>query len=173
MPTYPLSLPNELNVKKAYLRKIHAVARTQSPFTFVSQKQIHAGEKWILDLTFAPISGTVSTLTAWLTATYYTIGQQRSTGGVNYECTTGHTSGTFQTDFDAGKWKRIEVFAAIGFFQDLQGLEGTISLDLSAFDQSVSGETTVSFQLTGNAAPGYHSNGGLWYFDNLQLEEAL
>lgn len=46
----------------------------------------------------------VGTVTAWVTATAYVIGDLRSNGGTNYYCTTAHTSGTFATDLAAGKW---------------------------------------------------------------------
>lgn len=174
MPTYPLSLPSELKPTDFYLRREHKVARTYGEFSFAVQTQVHAGIRWVLDLSFAPISDQVSSLTAWATATAYTAGQQRSTGGVNYECLTNHTSGTFSTDFAAGKWKRIEVFAAIGFYQDLQGKEGSVSLDLSDYDASVSGETTTSFQLAeGKDMPGWKKKEGIYYFDPLNLEEVI
>ena len=41
------------------------------------------------------LTGAVS---AWATATGYTVGNLRSNGGVNYYCTTDHTSGVFATD---------------------------------------------------------------------------
>lgn len=45
-----------------------------------------------------------STPAAWATTTAYAVGDLRSNGGVNYYCTTAHTSGTFATDLAAGKW---------------------------------------------------------------------
>lgn len=45
-----------------------------------------------------------STPSAWVTTTAYVVGDLRSNGGVNYYCTTAHTSGTFATDLAAGKW---------------------------------------------------------------------
>jgi len=47
---------------------------------------------------------TTGTVTAWVTATAYVVGDLRSNGGTNYYCTTAHTSGTFATDLAAGKW---------------------------------------------------------------------
>lgn len=41
---------------------------------------------------------------AWVTATAYVIGDLRAQGGVNYYCTTAHTSGTFATDLANGNW---------------------------------------------------------------------
>lgn len=46
----------------------------------------------------------VSGVSAWVTGTAYTVGNLRSNGGVNYYCTTDHTSGVFATDLAAGKW---------------------------------------------------------------------
>lgn len=43
-------------------------------------------------------------VSAWLTATAYTVGDLRSESGTKYYCTTAHTSGTFATDLAAGKW---------------------------------------------------------------------
>lgn len=47
------------------------------------------------------VTGAVS---AWATATGYTVGNLRSNGGVNYYCTTDHTSGVFATDLASGYW---------------------------------------------------------------------
>lgn len=47
------------------------------------------------------------TVTAWLTTTAYTVGQLRSNGGVNYYCTTAHTSGVFATDLSSGYWHAL------------------------------------------------------------------
>lgn len=44
---------------------------------------------------------------AWVTLTAYAVGDLRSNGGVNYYCTTAHTSGTFATDLAAGKWHAL------------------------------------------------------------------
>lgn len=46
----------------------------------------------------------VSSVSAWVTATAYVIGDLRSNGGTNYYCTTAHTSGTFATDLANGYW---------------------------------------------------------------------
>tara|TARA_S200002703_G_scaffold61685_1_gene53583 strand:- start:7194 stop:7718 length:525 start_codon:yes stop_codon:yes gene_type:complete len=174
MPTYPLSIPSELKVRSHYLRKQHAVGVSESPFDYEQQVYVHDGERYLLDLTFAPVSGAESSLTAWVTATAYVIGDQRSTGGVNYECLSNHTSGTFQTDYDAGNWKRIEIHAAIGFYQDIQGMEGTISINISGYDKSVSGDTSITFRLAKGGAPGYRQSiNGIWEFDSLQLAEVV
>lgn len=44
------------------------------------------------------------TVTAWLTATAYAVGDIRSNAGTNYYCATAHTSGVFATDLAAVKW---------------------------------------------------------------------
>lgn len=41
---------------------------------------------------------------AWVTATAYSVGDLRAQGGINYYCTTAHTSGTFATDLSNGLW---------------------------------------------------------------------
>lgn len=46
----------------------------------------------------------IATPSAWVTATAYVVGDLRANGGVNYYCTTAHTSGTFATDLAAGRW---------------------------------------------------------------------
>ena len=45
-----------------------------------------------------------STVTTWLTATAYAVGNFVSNGGSNYYCLVAHTSGTFATDLAAGNW---------------------------------------------------------------------
>lgn len=50
----------------------------------------------------------VSGVSAWVTGTAYTVGNLRSNGGVNYYCTTDHTSGVFATDLAAGKWYALD-----------------------------------------------------------------
>lgn len=47
------------------------------------------------------LTGAVS---AWATTTAYTVGTLRSNGGINYYCTTDHTSGVFATDLANGYW---------------------------------------------------------------------
>jgi hypothetical protein len=44
------------------------------------------------------------TVTGWLTATVYAVGDIRSQAGVNYYCRTAHTSNVFATDLAASKW---------------------------------------------------------------------
>lgn len=46
----------------------------------------------------------VSGVTGWVTTTAYVVGDLRSNGGINYYCTTAHTSGTFATDLASGYW---------------------------------------------------------------------
>jgi hypothetical protein len=46
-----------------------------------------------------------TTHTAWVTSTAYVVGNNVSSGGVNYNCLVSHTSGTFATDLLAGKWQ--------------------------------------------------------------------
>ena len=176
MPTYPLTLPTELEPTSGYLRKQHTVARSNSPFTYQSQTFEHAGERWLIDLEFAPVNNIVSSLTAWAVLTVYVTGDKRSTGGVNYEALSNHTSdaSSFQTDYDAGKWKRIEIYAAIGFYQDIKGLLGSFNLDVSPYDESVSGDTTKTFELVANQKPGWKKNkGNIYTFDKLICQEAL
>ncbi len=43
-------------------------------------------------------------LPVWVTGTVYAVGDKRSSGGVNYNCLTAHTSGVFATDLAAVKW---------------------------------------------------------------------
>jgi hypothetical protein len=41
---------------------------------------------------------------AWVTSTAYSVGDYVSQGGSTYICKSAHTSGTWDTDFAAGKW---------------------------------------------------------------------
>ena len=43
----------------------------------------------------------------WLTTTAYVVGSLVSNGGYRYRCLTAHTSGTFATDWAAGKWRLV------------------------------------------------------------------
>ncbi len=47
-----------------------------------------------------------ATITDWVTATVYTVGQYVQYTGVLYKCTVGHTSGVFATDL-ATKWLKM------------------------------------------------------------------
>ena len=49
----------------------------------------------------------IGTVTAWLTATSYTLGAYVTQGGFTYKCLEAHTSGTFATDLAADKWIKI------------------------------------------------------------------
>lgn len=63
---------------------------------------------------------------------------------------------------------------AIGFFLDIQGLEGTISIDISDYDKGESGDTTITFRLAQDSKPGWRQGvAGVWRFDNLQLAEVV
>jgi hypothetical protein len=44
------------------------------------------------------------TVTGWVTATGYIVGDIRSNAGTNYYCAIAHTSGVFATDLGAGRW---------------------------------------------------------------------
>lgn len=46
----------------------------------------------------------IGTVTAWLTATAYVVGNYVTNGGFTYKCLVNHTSGTFATDLAANKW---------------------------------------------------------------------
>jgi hypothetical protein len=47
---------------------------------------------------------TVATPAAWATGNIYAVGNYVSSGGTTYYCVTAHTSGTFDTDLNAGRW---------------------------------------------------------------------
>lgn len=125
MPTYPLTIPSELKVRSHYLRKQHAVGVSESPFDYQQQVFVHDGERYLLDLTFAPVA-----------------------------------------DADAA--------AVITFYQNIQGMEGTFSINISGYDKSVSGDTSITFRLAKGGAPGYRQSiNGIWEFDSLQLAEVV
>ncbi len=57
---------------------------------------------------------------AWVTATYYKIGQSVNPGGAVYTCIVSHVSGLFATDLANGFWKLEAIFQAGqvgGYFQ--------------------------------------------------------
>jgi hypothetical protein len=58
--------------------------------------------RWTGNFT-APTSA-YGSISAWLTATAYVVGDLVSNGGTDYYCLVGHTSGTFATDLAAGYW---------------------------------------------------------------------
>lgn len=49
----------------------------------------------------------VSSVSAWVTATAYVVGDLRSNGGTNYYCEVAHTSGVFATDLASGYWHAL------------------------------------------------------------------
>ena len=127
MPSYPLTIPAELKPKTVKLTKEHNAARSTSPHSFVSQTYVHSGERWLLELTFAPVPD--------------------DAGAVN----------------------------AVQFYQDLQGLEGSFNFDISPYDEGVSGDSTVAFELMdSNPLAGWmKGEGGNYFFDKLTCQEAL
>lgn len=90
------------------------------------------------DVTIAPsaVTGTGITLTAtapaWVTATYYQIGNSVLQGGLIYNCIVAHTSGTFATDLAAGDWQQVNIFNAlhIGSTWQLADLQGSTYLEV-------------------------------------------
>ncbi len=52
----------------------------------------------------ALIASTFTPRGTWLTATAYIVGDLVQNGTASYVCATEHTSGTFNTDYSAGKW---------------------------------------------------------------------
>jgi hypothetical protein len=58
--------------------------------------------------TGAPV--TVATPGAWATGNIYSVGNYVREDNVTYYCKTAHTSGTFDTDLDAGRWVAQTIF---------------------------------------------------------------
>jgi hypothetical protein len=85
--------------------KTSAKATRVIPFSF-STTQTYALEFGDQYIRFYTQGGQLltGTVTAWVTATVYTVGDIRSNGGINYYCQTAHTSGTFATDLAALRW---------------------------------------------------------------------
>jgi len=50
----------------------------------------------------------------WVTATAYSPSDIVQTGGSSYICVTAHTSGTFNTDYSAGKWQDFAIKGSTG-----------------------------------------------------------
>ena len=90
-----------------YIGSVKTVAKKTRliPFSFSTEQTyvLEFGDQYVRIYTDGGqlLDGTV---TAWVTATAYTVGQIRSNGGTNYYCKTAHTSGTFATDLAANKW---------------------------------------------------------------------
>ena len=90
-----------------YIGSVKTVAKKTRliPFSFSTEQTyvLEFGDQYVRIYTNGGqlLDGTV---TAWVTATAYTVGQIRSNGGTNYYCKTAHTSGTFATDLAANKW---------------------------------------------------------------------
>ena len=85
--------------------KTSAKATRLIPFAY-STTQTYALEFGDLYIRFYTQGGQLltGTVTAWLTATAYIVGDIRSEAGTNYYCATAHTSGVFATDLAAVKW---------------------------------------------------------------------
>jgi len=58
--------------------------------------------------------GLTASAPAWVTGNYYTPANSVLQGGVIYNCTQIHTSGTFATDLANGLWTAVNIFAASG-----------------------------------------------------------
>lgn len=58
----------------------------------------------------ALINVTTSDLTAWATSTSYVVGNFVQQNDLAYYCVEAHTSGTFATDLEAGKWVRQDIY---------------------------------------------------------------
>ena len=106
-----------------WLPLVEGPAITRPGTVFVSEVKDSADRTWLVRFEFSSADSymlefgdgyirffydraqvVVSGLSAWLTATVYAVGDLRAQGGVNYYCTTAHTSGVFATDLAAGKW---------------------------------------------------------------------
>jgi hypothetical protein len=85
--------------------KTSAKATRLIPFAY-STTQTYALEFGDLYIRFYTQGGQLLTgsVTAWLTATVYAVGDIRSNTGTNYYCAIAHTSGTFATDLAAVNW---------------------------------------------------------------------
>ena len=148
----------------AYVCKLHHHRQTYE----------HTGDKWLLDLTFAPIADAIPTRTAWATSTSYSVGNRVLQSSMNYICRVAHTSGTFSTDLAAGKWQLSDIHGCIDFYQAMKGQLGTVTLNVSDYDKGVSSETSSNFGLVAGQVPGWkHSNPNTWEFDTLILEEVI
>lgn len=54
--SYPLSLPSSPKPRSAKVTLKSSVAITESIFTFSTQKQVNAGQRWEIDLEFPPMT---------------------------------------------------------------------------------------------------------------------
>lgn len=58
--SYPLSWPSSPAPRDATIRQVSKVATTESAFTFSTQKQRHAGQRWEIDITLPPMTDTTA-----------------------------------------------------------------------------------------------------------------
>tara|TARA_R110000824_G_scaffold28928_3_gene96872 strand:+ start:7567 stop:8094 length:528 start_codon:yes stop_codon:yes gene_type:complete len=172
---FPLTIPEELKVTTFSLRKQFAVSRTSSPTSYSTQTYEHPGERWFLNLSFAPVLDAIVLATAWAGSTSYSVGNRVSNSSKNYICRVSNTStGSFATDLAAGEWQLSDIHGCIEFYLNFKGSLGYVALDVSDYDKGLSGDTTKNFQLAAGALIGFSQTDPItWSFDDLTLEERI
>ena len=88
----------------------------------------------------------VVTRSAWLTATYYTLGSLVSQSGSCYRCIVAHTSGTFATDLASLYW---EACASDDYAYEIP----TPYLETELFQLQMEGSADTAYIAHGNHAP--------------------
>lgn len=85
---------------------------TMQPTVFLSPALL---DQNATDTTIAA-TGTIGTVTlsatapAWVTGTFYSVGNSVLQGGVIYNCLVAHLAGTFSSDLGIGKWVAVTMF---------------------------------------------------------------
>ena len=54
--SYPLNFPSSPKPRSAVIRAVSKVGISESPFTFSTQKQVHAGQRWEMDIELPPMT---------------------------------------------------------------------------------------------------------------------
>lgn len=108
---------------------------------------------------------------AWVTSTAYAAKDIVTSGSTTYICVTAHTSGTFATDANAGKWMALSgtpsTAADISFSNSASGLTATTAqaaideLD-TALDAAVSELATLPAASGANVMVGVNAAGDAW-----------
>jgi len=111
------------------------VAATQKPLTITNATKAN------------PCVVTV-TITAWVTATSYVIGNIRVNTANYYYCLIAHTSGTFSTDLTAEKWVKID-FPVAGDIVYITSVLGMTQINDTFFTVASPNSAAGTFQLSG------------------------
>lgn len=88
---------------------------------------------------------------AWVTATYYAVGESVNAAGAVYTCIVAHVSGTFAVDLTNGKWKLETIFSPaqvggifqLGYVRDASYVEQPLTAAADGTPLSANGRCTL------------------------------